>query len=809
MFGNHTRQTTIIRLRRGLVWASLLWTPGVVTAQPTTKSDAVACITCVILHVRSASERVPSIPPEALRGLTIVVDRGDVAPGVLGPVPGAASPPHFIVPDLGRTEEAIFRLRTMVTGIRASMPDARVLLDGPDVTAALAAYVDGRVARGPTLETPDVEQLVAASLVPSPDPWLITLEQIDDDVLAGFVARRALSSEVVGSAALSVEEILARHQAVRRRQESHVRETIGRGTTALMFEVPGFVAPVTITAQTTIFRQPGLTEMVQRDIRVNGAAIAGGSASSPPQLPLIEPERVATPPLVITLTDEYRYRLEGRERIDGADAYVVSFDPMGLPPEGAGHEGGVVGSDFIRKRPGTLASGRAWIDATSFALRRLHIVQQGLSGAIVSSEQHEDFGPFDAGPQTVWLPVRTRVFQMYEGAGHRTPIHRTIETPAYEINPPGFRAELEAAYASPDLMLRETPEGFRYLLRRPGASATTARTVATRAGERIRTAVFGVLIDPNIADPLPFAGINYVDLNLLDRGAQLNVFFGGTYGQLSWSVPSVGGTRWQAHGRAFGIAARYNDRAFDAGVEQYAENITQRPAHVSAALLRSLSSRWRARVGYELDYTAFDRADTTAAAFVVPADALVHGLRATLEGESGPWTARLFWNPAVRQRWEPWGMGGDERSPRSFQRYGMVVARTLGLGPTVGSRVEAAWMDGVDLDRFSRYSFDAFENRLRGYPTASIRYDRGAVARTVTSWSGRGWRIDAFGDMALVRDPGFGPALRGYPGVAAAFEAGGPLRTLWSVEWGYGFRARRADGGRGTQALRITGYRTF
>jgi hypothetical protein len=118
-------------------------------------------------------------------------------------------------------------------------------------------------------------------------------------------------------------------------------------------------------------------------------------------------------------------------------------------------------------------------------------------------------------------------------------------------------------------------------------------------------------------------------------------------------------------------------------------------------------------------------------------------------------------------------------------------------------------MGGRDLDRFSRYSFGAFENRLRGYPTASIRYDYGGVLRSVTSWAARGIRVDGFADVAAVRDPGFGDRVRGYPGAGAAVELGGPLRTLWSVEWGYGFRARRSDGKFGTQAVRVTGYRTF
>lgn len=721
-----------------------------------------------------------------LEDLTLVVAADEIGPGVLRSLPMEGAAPLFIVPGPGAGEEAAFRLKTMATAIRARAPDARILLDAPALPDALAAYVNGRVEQGPSFEIPTIEELVAASLRPSGPPWLVTIKGSGPlvETLSGFAARRALSSEVVGTAALTVEQVVARHQAARRRQDLLVRRTIARGTTSLLFEVPGFVAPVTITAETVVFRQPGSTEILQRDIRVNGASIAGGSASSPPQLPLIEPERVTIPPLVIALGEEYRYALERRDRLDGADVYVVSFR-------------------------GAAARGTAWIDATTFALRRLETVQSGLRGAIVSSEQHEQFGAFPVEGDTAWLPVRTTVFQMYEGAGHRTPIHRTIETSAYDINPPQFDAELRAAYASPYLMLRETPDGLRYLLRDPAKPEDATRQVALRAGQRIRTAVFGVLVDPNITVPLPFAGISYVDLNLFNTGAQLNAFFGGSYGQLSWSVPTIAGTRWQAHGRAFGIAARYNDRAFRAGIEQYRENITQRPAHLSAGLVRRLASRMRARIDYELDYTAFDRADTTETVFVVPVDAVVHGLLATVEGESGPWSARVWWNPAMRQRWASWGLNGTERTSRAFQRFGTVVARTVALGRTVGSRVELAWMDGADLDRFSRYSFGAFDNRLRGYPTASIRYDRGVVARTVTSWSSRGWRLDGFADMAVVRDPGFGDALRGYPGLGAALEGGGPFRTLWSVEWGYGFRGRRDDGGNGTQAVRVTGYRTF
>ena len=70
-------------------------------------------------------------------------------------------------------------------------------------------------------------------------------------------------------------------------------------------------------------------------------------------------------------------------------------------------------------------------------------------------------------------------------------------------------------------------------------------------------------------------------------------------------------------------------------------------------------------------------------------------------------------------------------------------------------------------------------------------------------------RIDGFADMALVRDPGYGTAVRGLPGLGAAVELAGPLRTLWSVEWGYGINAKQPDGRMGTQSWQIMGYRIF
>jgi hypothetical protein len=387
-----------------------------------------------------------------------------------------------------------------------------------------------------------------------------------------------------------------------------------------------------------------------------------------------------------------------------------------------------------------------------------------------------------------------------------------------EVNPAGFQSRRTAAYRSDSIMLRDTPEGYRYLRRSSSpeggvAGAPDPVPEIAKGASRVRTIIGGVIIDPNITRPLPFAGLTYVDFDLLGTGAQLNAFFGGTYAQMAFSAPSLGGTRWQLAGRAFGIASSYNDRAFIEGREQYPQNIRQRPAHASVWLLRPFSPRLSFRAGYDLDYTHFDESDLKASDFVVPAHQVNHGARLALEGQRGGWNGSLWWHPARRSGWRAWGPSNAaayEDRHRDFQRYGATIARSAVITPGLVARAEVAWMSGQDLDRFSRYAFGTFDNRLRGYPSALIRYDRGGVLRTAVAWApGRLMRLDAFADTAYVRDPGFGPKSRSYTGLGAAIEAPAPFGTLVAVEWGYGLQGLNSDGGRGTQVIRVSGFKIF
>jgi hypothetical protein len=599
--------------------------------------------------------------------------------------------------------------------------------------------------------------------------------------------------DVVAGRDLTAAEVLARHQAVALRQREAVPRAIASGSLVIAFQSPGLSAPVVVTARITAYVSPQGTEIEQRDLRLNGAPLGGGDV---PRLPIVEPERVAAAPLAIALDRTYRYRLEGRETRAGRDCYRVAFEPA------------AAGASSFR--------GRAWIEADGFALVRLEAVQTGLRGVIVSSQQADDFAPQLHEGRTVWLPARTTVHQVYEGPGYRTPIDRLLVFDLQEPDPHDFEQRLRAAHAGDAVLLRETARGFEYLRKaRAEGSAVAGGAVRVAAGKAtaVRTVALGLLVDPNIGDPLPFAGAGYSDVDFLRSGTQLNAFLAGAFAQLSWSAPSLGGSRWRLQAAGLASLVTYNDRVFRRGIEQYAENLRQRPARVALDLSHPLGARWRARAGYELEHVRLQRSDLTAADFREPPSVLAHGLRLALDGQQGPVSASIWWRPARRAQWRAWGFAGaaEEAAGRpTYHRYGVTLARTLIVSTRVSGRLEVAAMAGSGLDRFSRYSFDGFENRLTGYPSASVRYDRGLLARSALTWRAwRGLRLQALADAARVRDAGYGFEARTLVGLGAGLDAALPWRSLLAVEWGYGPQGRDREGATGTHTIRLTAYRVF
>ena len=188
---------------------------------------------------------------------------------------------------------------------------------------------------------------------------------------------------------------------------------------------------------------------------------------------------------------------------------------------------------------------------------------------------------------------------------------------------------------------------------------------------RIRTLAFGVIVDPNITQPLPFAGLSYVDFNLFGTGTQFSGFFGGSYGQLAFSAPSV-----RRHAVAAGrarvrhrlVVQRPRVRARTRAVHL---DIRQRPAQAAVWVLRPLSARTALRLEYDWDYTKFGAGDVTDPAFVRAATTRTRtrcapGWTSSARG----WQASAWGSYARRIGWRPWGTAAGASLPKTPVRSG-------------------------------------------------------------------------------------------------------------------------------------------
>ena len=236
--------------------------------------------------------------------------------------------------------------------------------------------------------------------------------------------------------ALTVDEIIARHQAAAARQAAVSAADLDRHADA---DVRG--AGVPRAGHDHVARRPSSRaaatrpSIEQRDIRVNGdrvqrrTACRGCRSSSPSASP--------SPPLAITLTDVYRYGSTGASTIAGTPCYIVAFEP-------------------VDARARRCSRGTRVDRDGQFAMVRVSAAQTALRGPIVASEQTDEFsagrarGAGCSRARTCGRPTK--------GPAYRTPIHRVLVDRPPRHEPAGLRrAPAPGAMRRTAVMLRDTP----------------------------------------------------------------------------------------------------------------------------------------------------------------------------------------------------------------------------------------------------------------------------------------------------------------------------------------------------------------
>jgi hypothetical protein len=570
--------------------------------------------------------------------------------------------------------------------------------------------------------------------------------------------------QVADVAALSVEEILAAAQSFEAAQSAALRHYTADAEVALHFQIESS-GSVDVTYREGFFFEAGRgAEWEQRELYVNGVRWRGEKI---PEIPLLQPDKVVQLPLEIHLDKRYRFRLDGEEEVDGRLAWKIAFEPAGDDE--------------------TLFRGTAWIDQRTFARLRIAVRQEGLAPPFVANDEVDTYQPIvgpDGGEH--WLLTRITGTQIYTTTGRSLVVNRTVDFSGFQINGEDFAARRASAYASVHPILRDTEVGFRYLRR----TADGERVVEPSISPDQLFWLGGVFYDPSLETPVPYAGVNYFSFDWRGTRTQMNLFFAGALVAFNASRPGLGGTRLEAGVDLFAAAFDATDRIFVGGEEVAGLGIDRKSPSVRAFLAAPLGGFWRLRGGYELAWQLFSHDEDTAPEVVVPVDTFVHTLTAEISFNRRGWSLGSFGSVSRRADWEPWGtpaeVAGFDPEARDYRAWGVNAAKEFYLPYFQKLRLQAEWMAGRDLDRFSAFQFNFFGTRLRGFSGSGLRFDRGGTARAIYSFDlGSIVRVDLALDHARVRDPFAAAEYQSHTGVGLAGTFPGPWGTLLNLDWGY------------------------
>jgi hypothetical protein len=595
---------------------------------------------------------------------------------------------------------------------------------------------------------------------------------------------------------LTAEEIIARFQLLERDQEDRLERWTARGRIEFHFNLAPAVRNIDVSIDTQYFwERGGQLEWEQIAYYINGNKVRWKKF---PELPIVQPEKVITLPLDLTLDRTYRYRLVGEDRVDGQETYVIAFEPAAADA------------------PESLYRGRVWIDKESFARRKASVVQTNLAPPVLSNEEVDRFAEV-LGPDgdSYWMFSSIDGQQVWSTAGRSFVVRREVLFSEFEINPSKgvFDERRGRAYASDNRMLRETDQGFRYLDR--GSDGT--RTVRLKDKRSQWFGALGAFKDGRQDNVVPLAGVNYFNFNLGGSDIQFNAFFAGVIGFVTASKPGLGKTRQSLTADAGFSFIKGSERIYEGGEEVEAEQVEDRNQNIALRYGVPLGQFWqlnliggvRVREFFESDdgtraINDYNTAEGANLTFVLPEDHFE--LRGTLQFQFNRrgYNVTADYTQASRSDWEAFGLLDQDTGEYgnlidgtfvpttepvrdSFARWRLTAGKEWYLRGFHKVRGALDLLDGADMDRFSRYQFSFFgRDRLAGFSGSGVRFDEGAIGRFGYSFNIlEVVRLDATVESAVIREDLPGAERESFSGFGISANLVGPWKTVINLDYGY------------------------
>ena len=540
--------------------------------------------------------------------------------------------------------------------------------------------------------------------------------------------------EVGAARGLTADEIVARERAWEAGQREKVSSFIATMDASLRFRVAEVNETFDLTIRGPYFlhrSEPG--DWAWREFYLNGVKWKGKTL---PKIPILQPEKVTTLPLDIRLTEDYQYELGGMSEVSGRRAYEITFAPK----------------EAVGDRP--TYRGKVWIDAGTFALLRRDSVQLNLKGDTLSNVQSEFYRPVP-GRTDVSLPLEIRGQQVFSTAGRTTAIEGLIRLIDVVIDPPDFDAQRKAAHASDLQMIRDTERGMRYLV--PDPAHPGERIVEEKISKKSTFALAGGFYDDSLDYPIPLLGIQHFNFDLWGKGKQLSVFFGGALLTANYTDPSLGGGRFDLGADLFAVAFPFGDVAYREGKEVAGEKIKHLPAIFQVNVGRPLGPYVKTSLGIFTRWDNFQRDPDTASTFITPVDTFTDGAELRLVGNYRGFNATAVGGYYRRREWTLWGTPETtEFDPKhkDYVKYQLSLSKDQYFPGFRKLHVALTYLDGQDLDRFSKYEFGAFSGApIHGFKSGSVKTQTALVGSVSYGLNIEDIiRFEAIFDQAVVRD---------------------------------------------------------
>ncbi len=591
----------------------------------------------------------------------------------------------------------------------------------------------------------------------------------------------------------SVEEILANHQAFQAAQDATLQNMRAEAQVDFHFSI-GTGGTFDVTMFSSFYYDPNVgAEWEQKEFYVNGIK---WKSNRFPEFPLPQPEKVVTLPLDITLDKRYAYRLVGEETIGPIDCWVVDFKPT-------------------TDQDASLYSGKVWIDKKTYARVQISSLQTGLKPPIISNDEKDSYRPL-RGPEGVqyWVLSRIDGQQVFSATGRNLVVVREVTLKNHLINDSSFTDLRRQAYASDHQMLRETAAGPRYLERTPEGSRIVRDEIDT---DNLFLAG-GVFYNRSLDFPLPLGGVNYFNRDVGGHGVQTNILFGGALLFANATDPDLFGAGLEASADLFAQGFSSTDRPVRGDEEVDEEAVDVMRQTLSLGLGLPFADYWKIKVLGSLEWDGFSRDEDTEREFIIPVDTFVTSVGLEGEFNRDSWTVSASIESSSRRNWEFWGDPGAPDVPpeeffedsKDYLRYQGAVSKDFFLPLNQKIKTIVAVFGGSDLDRFSKYQFGFFGNRLRGFSGTGLRYTNGAKARLQYAFNlGEVIRFDATIDHARVKDSQFPEVdYQDFTGLGISGQTILGPNLLVSLDWGIAVASDVADL-RGEQEVLVTVLRLF